>query len=614
MIVFTTMLGLGFAQSLEWRPVGNRVLEAGLAGLASGAVERVWYSPDGSKLYARTAGGKTFETADFEAWIASAAEAPEAAVRVPPTSPEAGARIRVSPGLPVGVVYAFGQAVYRSADDGISWANVSRFRGQSLIGEGIRDLAVSPRDADEIAVATGAGVWRSLDGGGSWVGLNENLPNLPVRRLWVVPGAESVVRIGLEGGEASWAPGRRTGWIPVEPVYERAEAALREALSQRLGEPVEAVATAGDWVYLGGRGGRLLASPDQGRTWRPFVLAEAGRVVALFVSPAEPRVALAAMDGRGARVARTINGGIFWEDITGNLPAGEVRGITADLASGTVYAATAAGLAVTVADLTKAGPVGGWQVLTGLPKAPVVDVKLNDGGHQIYAAVEGYGVYATLAPHRLRDPRMVNAADFSARPAAPGTLLSFVGARVTSARAGTLDVPVLAAAETESQIQVPFGVTGTSLSLALMTAGANGVLMRRDVRMALQATSPAIFVDRDGTPMALDADRGLLLDAMTPARAGSRVQVLATGLGAVTPDWPTGLAAPLENAPRVNAPVKAYLDRVPVEVLRATLAPGYIGFYVVDIQVPDIVNNGPSEFYLEVGGQESGRVTLHLIQ
>jgi uncharacterized protein (TIGR03437 family) len=253
-------------------------------------------------------------------------------------------------------------------------------------------------------------------------------------------------------------------------------------------------------------------------------------------------------------------------------------------------------------------------VLTGLPKAPVVDVKLNDGGHQIYAAVEGYGVYATLAPHRLRDPRMVNAADFSARPAAPGTLLSFVGARVTSARAGTLDVPVLAAAETESQIQVPFGVTGTSLSLALMTAGANGVLMRRDVRMALQATSPAIFVDRDGTPMALDADRGLLLDAMTPARAGSRVQVLATGLGAVTPDWPTGLAAPLENAPRVNAPVKAYLDRVPVEVLRATLAPGYIGFYVVDIQVPDIVNNGPSEFYLEVGGQESGRVTLHLIQ
>lgn len=608
------LCGFGFGQSVEWRPVGNRVVDAGLAGLASGPVERVWYSQDGATLYLRISAGRVFQTTDFESWVEGTGIPPEPEVAVADTKPETGAQLRATRLSSSPVRYAFGTAVYRSADEGHSWENVSRFRGQSILGERLSDLAVSPRDPDEIAVATAAGVWRSLDGGLSWAGLNDSLPNLPARKLWSVPGQGSVARVGLVDGEVIWQPGRRSGWVPAQPAFSRAESALRQALSLALGTEILSIAAAGDWLYAGGRAGKLYASSDQGRTWRPFSLPDSGEVLALFVGSNEPRVALAALSGAGARVARTVNGGIFWEDITANLPAGRVSGVTADLGSGTVYAATANGLAQTVADLSRAGPVGPWQFIPGLPKAPAVDVKLDDGGHQLYVALEGYGVYAAIAPHRFRDPRVVNAADFANRPAAPGTLLSVVGSKVASARAGQVEIPVLAAGDAESQIQVPFGVTGTSLSLALVAAGGDGAITRRDIRMALQATAPAIFVDRDGAPMALDADRGILLDAMTPARAGTRLQVLATGLGAVSPEWPTGLAAPLENAPQVVAPVKAYVDRVPVEVLRASFAPGYIGFYVVEIQVPDIVNVGPAEFHLEVGGQESGRVTLYLTQ
>lgn len=606
--------GFGFGQSVEWRPVGNRVLDAGLAGLASGPVERVWYSADGGKLLARTAAGRVFETVDFETWREASGTPPQPDAAFAASTPEGGAQLRAGTLASSPVVYAFGASVHRSSDEGQSWENVSRFRGRSLLGDQIADMAVSPRDEDEIAVATSAGVWRSLDGGLSWVGLNESLPNLPARKIWSVPGPGSVARVGFPEGEAVWQPGRRSGWVPAQPVYSNAELNLRRALGAVLNAEILAVAAGAEWVYAGGRGGRLSASSDQGRTWRNFNLADSGDVLALSVDPAEPRVALAALSGPGARVARTVNGGIFWEDITGNLPAGRVSGVTADLGSGTVYAATAGGVAFAVADLTRAGPVGPWQLLAGLPNAPAADVKLDEGGHQLYVAIEGYGVFAAIAPHRFRDPRVVNAADFASRPAAPGTLLSVVGSRVASARAGQVEIPVLAAADAESQIQVPFGVTGTSLSLALSAAGGDGAITRRDIRMALQATAPAIFVDRDGAPMALDADRGVLLDAMTPARAGSRLQVLATGLGAVTPEWPTGLPAPLENAPRVLAPVRAFIDRVPVEVVRATLAPGYIGFYVVEFFVPDIVNLGPAEFHLEVGGQESGRVTLYLTQ
>jgi uncharacterized protein (TIGR03437 family) len=103
-----------------------------------------------------------------------------------------------------------------------------------------------------------------------------------------------------------------------------------------------------------------------------------------------------------------------------------------------------------------------------------------------------------------------------------------------------------------------------------------------------------------------------MLDAGSPARSRTRVQVLVSGLGGVEPKWPTGLAAPLQDPPRVVTPVRAYLDRQAVEVVRATLAPGYVGLYLVELELPAIVNRGPAELYLEAAQQTSNRVRLWL--
>jgi uncharacterized protein (TIGR03437 family) len=62
----------------------------------------------------------------------------------------------------------------------------------------------------------------------------------------------------------------------------------------------------------------------------------------------------------------------------------------------------------------------------------------------------------------------------------------------------------------------------------------------------------------------------------------------------------------------VITPVRVFLDRTPVEVTRATLAPGYVGFYLVEVQLPSIVNSGPAELYIEAGGHESNRVRIYL--
>jgi uncharacterized protein (TIGR03437 family) len=362
--------------------------------------------------------------------------------------------------------------------------------------------------------------------------------------------------------------------------------------------------------FAGSADGRLWVSFDRGRNWLASPAPSGGGPVeALFVDAAEPRLALAALGGAGTgpRVLRTVNGGSFWDDLTSDLPPGAAHGITADREAGAVYVATDHGVYMTRVDLVSAGPAAGWTPLLGLPPAPALDVQLDPDGNQLFVVLEGYGAYTAIAPHRTGRFQWANAADLSRRPAAPGSLLSILGGKVETAQAGSLNFPVLADTDGASQIQVPFEARGSSLSVAL-TAGSRSVRLGVPLRDA----SPAIFVDRDGTPLLLNADTGVLLDGMNPARSNSRVQILATGLGRVRPDWPAGIAGPSDNPPEVIAPVRAYLDRSPVEVTRAILAPGYVGLYLVEVQLPALVNAGPSELHLEMQGQTSNRVRIYL--
>ena len=73
--------------------------------------------------------------------------------------------------------------------------------------------------------------------------------------------------------------------------------------------------------------------------------------------------------------------------------------------------------------------------------------------------------------------------------------------------------------------------------------------------------SPAIMVSSDGAPMLWDADTGLPIDFRNVAHSNGRMQIWATGLGRVRPDWPTGMQAPAENTPAVVAQIRAFLDR-----------------------------------------------------
>jgi uncharacterized protein (TIGR03437 family) len=178
---------------------------------------------------------------------------------------------------------------------------------------------------------------------------------------------------------------------------------------------------------------------------------------------------------------------------------------------------------------------------------------------------------------------------------------------VNAARGASLDYPVLAASDGESQIQVPFEAVGPSVSLQLDTASGT-----RTLPVAMLPVSPAILIARDGTPALFDADTGLPLDGRNAAHLNGRVQIMATGLGKVRPNWPNGTPAPLTDPPAVETTVHAFLNGTPLQVTRATLAGGYVGFYIVEVQLPSIVNEGLSSLSISAEGQESNHVQILL--
>ena len=317
------LAAVAVAQAPDWRRVGNSALDLELAGLATGPVDRVWYSATGDQIWARSLSGKTFVTNDLDHWVAAApgSLAPPVPEGRTITIPENGAQVR-NPASASPRVYAFRQFVHRSDNSGKNWENLTAFRGLSIIGEGLRDLAVSPTNEDEIVVAGSAGVFRSVDGGRSWSSLNETLPNLPSARIRSLPEGPQGSQIELVGAMVvEWQPGERQAWRPTFNAKAEDERALRQVWSGDRGVAVTALIRADRYIYTGMADGGIMVSADGGSNWQPEYRSNqgSGAVAAFWVDPADPRVALAVLSVR--RVLHTIDGGLSWVDISANLPA-----------------------------------------------------------------------------------------------------------------------------------------------------------------------------------------------------------------------------------------------------------------------------------------------------
>jgi uncharacterized protein (TIGR03437 family) len=153
--------------------------------------------------------------------------------------------------------------------------------------------------------------------------------------------------------------------------------------------------------------------------------------------------------------------------------------------------------------------------------------------------------------------------------------------------------------------QVPFSVAG-SATVQVVNNGTAG----NSASIPVIAAQPGIFTYTVGPSNfgAILHDTYALADTSNPAAVGETVQIYCTGLGAVSPVPADGMAAP--GAASTTNTLTATVGGVPAAVAYSGLAPGFVGLYQVNLQVPAGVASGNQPVILTIGGASSAIALL----
>ena len=138
--------------------------------------------------------------------------------------------------------------------------------------------------------------------------------------------------------------------------------------------------------------------------------------------------------------------------------------------------------------------------------------------------------------------------------------------------------------------------------------------------MLLKPYAPALFTtNQGGTGQAstliagtasLAAPNGAFAGSR-PARIGEYISIYATGLGDVSNRPAPGSAGPVNPLATTLATPAVTVGGVPAAVTFSGLAPGYVGLYQINVQVPAGAPTGPDvPIVLTIGGVPSNTATI----
>jgi uncharacterized protein (TIGR03437 family) len=242
-----------------------------------------------------------------------------------------------------------------------------------------------------------------------------------------------------------------------------------------------------------------------------------------------------------------------------------------------------------------------------------------------------------FGPPSLNNGGTVNNASFAANmPVAPGSLVSIFGTGLsdanqaassatlpvalgtTSLTLGGVPMPLIHAFPLQVDAQVPWELAGqTQAQLAIVTDDLSG----NTVSVPLAQFSPGLY-SANGNGAGQGA---ILINGTTtlaapanppyngqPARRGvDYIDIFATGLGPVSHQPASGAPAPASPLAETTHTVTVAIGSVPATVSFAGLAPGWVGLYQVNVQVPANAPVGNAvPVALSVGGVAANQVTM----
>jgi uncharacterized protein (TIGR03437 family) len=248
---------------------------------------------------------------------------------------------------------------------------------------------------------------------------------------------------------------------------------------------------------------------------------------------------------------------------------------------------------------------GRWDVtwVTGSQQAAQVTLRVHAehptlpivGDAQLSGALGALQV----AP-QVSDGGVVTAANFTATPLSPGSIISIFGSQLSD---GTSPAPALPLPTLLDNTRVRIGdallplfFTSTGQLNALVPYGTaintnQQLLVQRDntyatpVYVDVAAAQPGVLQYGQQEAITVDVN-GNLIGPSNPAHAGDVLVMYCLGLGAVTPAVADGAAAPSNPPASAVNQVTLTVGNQTANVLFAGLTPGLAGLYQINFYVP----------------------------
>jgi uncharacterized protein (TIGR03437 family) len=197
--------------------------------------------------------------------------------------------------------------------------------------------------------------------------------------------------------------------------------------------------------------------------------------------------------------------------------------------------------------------------------------------------------------------RVVSSAD-QTKAVASGSLISLSGLGMPTALGDACftvngaSAPLLQSiSSAQINAQLPFDADGNA-QLTLYTQGG----VSNNLNVTILQAAPSVFrASADSTSdgagaMVYRASNNSLVSSLNPVQAGDELVIFATGLGRTTPAIRAGEAAPANPLSVAVIPLEVTLGGAPLTVDNASLMPGGIGIYQINVKVPFEVGEGDS--------------------
>jgi uncharacterized protein (TIGR03437 family) len=236
-------------------------------------------------------------------------------------------------------------------------------------------------------------------------------------------------------------------------------------------------------------------------------------------------------------------------------------------------------------------------------------------------------VYGSLpkatSPPLIPGGGVVNGASFAAGvPIVPGSIAAVFGSNFGSSPAGVTIVaggivaPLLGFSPQQINFQVPWQLSGETQTTFTITSGD---VTSAPVTVPLSNVAPGIFLLNAASQAAVLVANTAIITAPVgtfpgsrPAQHGEYLSVYSTGLGSVTHQPATGAPAGGNPISVTNTnPISASIGGVPAPVSFSGLAPGFLGLYQVNVQVPPNAPTGSAvPLTISIGGKTSNQANI----